>query len=71
MKDTIYFADLVHNGTIKSIDTFPLGAGLIAAYALDQCEDDINYYGKCEFDSIVTPYSHVSQWGIRVKTDGV
>ena len=35
-KENIYFADLVHNGTIKSIDTFPLGVGLIAAYAFDQ-----------------------------------
>jgi len=41
-KENIYFADLVHNGTIKSIDTFPLGVGLIAAYALDQCQEDIN-----------------------------
>tara|TARA_B100001123_G_scaffold450664_1_gene622832 strand:+ start:2136 stop:4268 length:2133 start_codon:yes stop_codon:yes gene_type:complete len=32
MKKTIYFADLVHNGTIKSIDTFPLGIGFVASY---------------------------------------
>lgn len=32
MKNTVYFADLIHNGTIQSIDTFPLGIGFVASY---------------------------------------
>jgi radical SAM superfamily enzyme YgiQ (UPF0313 family) len=31
-KYKIYFADLIHNGTIQSIDTFPLGIGFVASY---------------------------------------
>ena len=31
-KNKIYFADLIHNGTIQSIDTFPLGIGFVASY---------------------------------------
>ena len=41
-KRKIFFADLIHNGIIKSIDTFPLGVGLIAAYAIDQYNEDVN-----------------------------
>ncbi len=31
-KNKIYFADLIHNDTIQSIDTFPLGIGFVASY---------------------------------------
>lgn len=38
-KHKIYFADLVHNGTIQSIDTFPLGIGFVASYLISKHPD--------------------------------
>ena len=38
-KYKIYFADLVHNGTIQSIDTFPLGIGFVASYLISKHPD--------------------------------
>ena len=40
-KNLIYFADLVHNGTIQSIDTFPLGIGFVASYLKEKHPDTI------------------------------
>lgn len=42
MTETLYFADLAHNGTIRSIDTFPLGIGFVAGYAKQQFGNEVD-----------------------------
>ena len=41
MKHKIYFADLTHTGIGINANQFPLGAGLVAAYAAQELADDI------------------------------
>ena len=42
MTETLYFADLAHNGTIRNIDTFPLGSGFVAGYAKQQFGNEVD-----------------------------
>ena len=41
MKSKVYFADLSHTGVVNNTNIFPLGAGLVAAYAAQELNDDI------------------------------
>lgn len=42
MSHRIFLADLAHRGTIRNADTFPLGIGFIAAYALQEFGDALD-----------------------------
>ena len=42
MRKKIFFADLTHTGIVVNADTFPLGIGLVAAYAKQELGDDVN-----------------------------
>ena len=42
MTETLYFADLAHNGTIRNIDTFPLGSGFVAGYTKQQFGNEVD-----------------------------
>ena len=41
MKYKVYFADLTHTGMVINANNFPLGVGLVAAYAAQELNDDI------------------------------
>lgn len=43
MKYKIYFADLTHTGIVINANTFPLGIGLVAAYAAKELKDEIDF----------------------------
>lgn len=40
-KNLLYFADLTHTGPVISSDVFPYGAGMVAAYLLENFRDEV------------------------------
>jgi len=76
-KYKIYFADLIHNGTIQSIDTFPLGIGFVASYLKSKHPDveikmfklpqDLNEALKEEMPSIMC-FSNFT-WNLNISIE--